>query len=129
VLADAPGSEAHFRLIEKRQQQRVPREQVPGFEAVGLVVAEAPASETDTANAETAGLVDNNGGVKGRRPSKKDKLRAAASAAAVLPAGVPVVMPAGMLVVQRAPAPPAPPRPDSRNVADVMAEWRARNPR
>jgi superfamily II DNA/RNA helicase len=152
VLADAPGSEAHFRLIEKRQQQRVPREQVPGFEAVGLVVAEAPASETDTANAETAGLVDNNGGVKGRRPSKKDKLRAAASAAAVLPAvmpagmptvmpaGVPVVMPAGMPVVKHAtakapapqsaaPAPPAPPRPDSRNVADVMAEWRERNPR
>jgi len=32
ICADVPGSEAHFRLIEKRQAQRVPREQVPGFE-------------------------------------------------------------------------------------------------
>jgi ATP-dependent RNA helicase RhlE len=29
ICADAPGSEAHFRLIEKRQQQRVPREVMP----------------------------------------------------------------------------------------------------
>ncbi len=32
ICADVPASEAHFRLIEKRQQQRVPREQVAGFE-------------------------------------------------------------------------------------------------
>jgi superfamily II DNA/RNA helicase len=64
VLADAPGSEAHFRLIEKRQQQRVPREVVPGFEPAA---APLPA------------VVDANGGVKGRRPSKKDKLRATAA--------------------------------------------------
>jgi superfamily II DNA/RNA helicase len=32
ICADAAASEAHFRLIEKRQQQRVPREQVAGFE-------------------------------------------------------------------------------------------------
>ncbi len=64
VLADAPGSEAHFRLIEKRQQQRVPREVEPGFEPVA-VLPPAPA--------------DPSGGVKGRRPSKKDKLRAAAA--------------------------------------------------
>jgi superfamily II DNA/RNA helicase len=32
ICADAPASEAHFRLIEKRQQQRVPRERVAGFE-------------------------------------------------------------------------------------------------
>jgi superfamily II DNA/RNA helicase len=69
VLADAPGSEAHFRLIEKRQQQRVPREVLPGFEpAAGALPSPVPA--------------DPNGGVKGRRPSKKDKLRAAAAAAA-----------------------------------------------
>ena len=30
ICADVPGSEAHFRLIEKRQQQRVLREQVAG---------------------------------------------------------------------------------------------------
>ena len=65
VLADAPGSEAHFRLVEKRQQQRVPRQVVPGFEPAA-VLPPLPA--------------DPNGGVKGRRPSKKDKLRAAAAA-------------------------------------------------
>ncbi len=58
------GNEAHFRLIEKRQGRRVPREQVAGFEPVaGAAPAAAPA--------QTAG------GIKGRRPSKKDKLRAA----------------------------------------------------
>ena len=54
-------TEAHFRLIEKRQGRRVPREVVPGFEQT-----EAPAPAPTT------------GGVKGRRPSKKDKLRAGA---------------------------------------------------
>ena len=62
IGADAPGSEAHFRLIEKRQAQRVAREQIPGFEPVAPVAA-TPA--------------DPHGGVKGRRLSKKDKLRAA----------------------------------------------------
>jgi len=57
-------TEAHFRLIEKRQQQRVPREQIAGFEPL------------ETATPEQAV-----GGVKGRRMSKKDKLRAAAAAA------------------------------------------------
>ena len=70
VLADAPGSEAHFRLIEKRQQQRVPRETVPGFEPAAGLPAPLPA--------------DPNGGVKGRRKSKKDKLREAAAAAAAV---------------------------------------------
>ena len=65
VLADAPGSEAHFRLIEKRQQQRVPREVVPGFEPAAGVLPPLPA--------------DASGGIKGRRMSKKDKLRAAAA--------------------------------------------------
>lgn len=58
-------SEAHFRLIEKRIGRRLPREQVASFEP------------TETAPPEAA-----TGGVKGRRPSKKDKLRAAAAAAA-----------------------------------------------
>lgn len=58
-------SEAHFRLIEKRQGERVPRERVPGFEPTQAPV-ETPAQ---------AAL--GTGGVKGRRPSRKDKLRAA----------------------------------------------------
>ena len=66
VCADAPGSEAHFRLIEKRQQQRVPREQIPGFEP--SAAPQLPAHTPDPS-----------GGVKGRRKSKKDKLREAAS--------------------------------------------------
>jgi ATP-dependent RNA helicase RhlE len=65
IAADVPGSEAAFRLIEKRQQRRVPREQVPGFEPAAGPSPVAPA--------------DPQGGVKGRRPSKKDKLRAAAA--------------------------------------------------
>lgn len=52
-------AEAHFRLIEKRQGRRVPRETVAGFEP------------TETAPPAPAG-----GGIKGRRPSRKDKLRA-----------------------------------------------------
>jgi ATP-dependent RNA helicase RhlE len=67
VCADAPGSEAHFRLIEKRQQQRVPREQVAGFEVSSALLATAP---------------DPTGGVKGKRKSKKDKLREAAALSA-----------------------------------------------
>ncbi len=54
--------EAHFRLIEKRQGQRVPREIIPGFEPLD---AAAPALSV--------------GGIKGKRKSKKDKLREAAA--------------------------------------------------
>jgi superfamily II DNA/RNA helicase len=56
------GTEAHFRLIEKRQGLQLPREVLPGFE---------PTEAPPPAAAGT-------GGVKGKRPSKKDKLRAAA---------------------------------------------------
>jgi len=62
-------AEAHFRLIEKRQGQRVAREEVAGFAA-------SPLSETQ----ELA--LSQNGGIKGRRKSKKDKLREAAALAA-----------------------------------------------
>ncbi len=72
VCADAPGSEAHFRVIEKRQQQRVARERVAGFEPAAVP---APVA------------ADPNGGVKGRRKSKKDKLREAAAAAAAAGGG------------------------------------------
>ena len=53
---------AHFRLIEKRHGLALPREQVPGFEPLETVV---PASST--------------GGIKGKRKSKKDRLREAAA--------------------------------------------------
>jgi superfamily II DNA/RNA helicase len=65
-------SQAHFALIEKRQHITVLREQVAGFEpqevALPLVKGVAVSQE--------------NGGIKGKRPSKKDKLRAAAAQAA-----------------------------------------------
>ena len=61
-----PASEAHFQLIEKRQRMSLPREVVAGFEPTEPAPAPAPGS----------------GGIKGRRPSKKDKLRAAAAKAA-----------------------------------------------
>lgn len=56
------GTNAHFRLIEKRNGFSLPREQIAGFEPVEL---EVPADPT--------------GGIKGKRPNKKDKLRAAAA--------------------------------------------------
>ncbi len=63
ICADsAENAESHFRLIEKRQGQRVPRERLAGFEP------RAVASEAQAA-----------GGIKSTtRKSKKDKLREAA---------------------------------------------------
>ena len=55
-------TDAHFRLIEKRSGVRIEREQVAGFEPL-----------------EAAPAGPGTGGVKGKRPSKKDKLRAAAA--------------------------------------------------
>ena len=54
-----PAQEAHFRLIQKRNALRLPLETVEGFEA-----PDAPTP------------LNNGGGIKGKRPSKKDKLRA-----------------------------------------------------
>ena len=59
-------TEAHFKLIEKRQRVNVAREQVAGFEPVEVQQAN-PADPLS------------NGGIKGKRPSKKDKLRQAAA--------------------------------------------------
>jgi ATP-dependent RNA helicase RhlE len=59
-------TEEHFRLIEKRQGQRLPRERIAGFEP------REPALPAPAAG----------GGVKGRRKSKKDKLREAAAGGA-----------------------------------------------
>ncbi len=72
VCAD---TEAHFRLIEKRQGQRVPREVIEGFEPAASATL-APEGDGFEAEPDQApqGL-DPNGGVKGKRKSKKDKLR------------------------------------------------------
>ncbi len=56
-------TEAHFRLIEKRHGLSLSLETIDGFEP-----AETEADPTPS-----------NGGIKGKRPSKKDKLRAAAA--------------------------------------------------
>ena len=69
-------SDAHFRLIEKRQAMNLPREQIAGFEPV-----EAP-SPAVALPVETA---SGTGGIKGTRPSKKDRLRAAAGSTAKPP--------------------------------------------
>jgi len=61
-------TEAHFRLIEKRQGLKVAREQVAGFEPVEVLAPNAADPLTT-------------GGIKGKRPSKKDKLREAAARA------------------------------------------------
>jgi ATP-dependent RNA helicase RhlE len=55
----------HWRLIEKRQGMSLPLEAVAGFEPSEVATHTEPGT----------------GGVKGKRPSKKDKLRAAAAAA------------------------------------------------
>lgn len=57
-------SSAHWRLIEKRQGFNLPLEQLPGFEP--LETAPEPSAAST-------------GGIKGKRPSKKDKLREAAA--------------------------------------------------
>jgi superfamily II DNA/RNA helicase len=57
---------AHFKLIEKRHAIKLEMEHVAGFEPVEVAPVNA---------ADPQGI----GGVKGKRPSKKDKLRAAAS--------------------------------------------------
>ncbi|WP_028534889.1 DEAD/DEAH box helicase [Paludibacterium yongneupense] len=57
-------TEAHFRLIEKKQGQRIEREHIAGFEPVQAAATLAPGATE--------------GGVKGKRKSKKDKLREAA---------------------------------------------------
>jgi len=64
---------AHFQLIEKRHQLAIPREQVAGFEPVETDVPVSPPG----------------GGIKGRRKSKKDKLREAAAKAAGVPPPTP----------------------------------------
>lgn len=77
VTAD---SAQQWRLIEKRQGLRVPTSVIEGFEPTPV---EAPAS--DNAPGAAMRAPNDNGGIKGKRPSKKDKLRAAAQAQADRP--------------------------------------------
>jgi ATP-dependent RNA helicase RhlE len=70
VSADTGGALAPDR---KTPGHPVPREQVAGFEPQAAAPEATPTGST-TPGAPT-------GGIKGRRPSKKDKLRAAAAAA------------------------------------------------
>ena len=58
---------AHWRLIQKRARVQLPLEVLEGFEPTDVPVPVSP-------------LNDGTGGIKGKRPSKKDKLRAAAAA-------------------------------------------------
>ena len=101
VATTGPGNEAHFQLIERRHGgMSVPREVVPGFEPKDVerlfapTVVAAPGTAAE-AEAPSPGVVPGvrhsrlglahdrmHGGVKGRRKSKKDKLREQHAAAA-----------------------------------------------
>ena len=76
-------TEAHFRLIEKRQGLNLIREQIAGFEpeiVLAPLKTKAPIEAVTQDNAdEKSPNHPKNGGVKGKRPSKKDKLRALAA--------------------------------------------------
>jgi len=60
---------AHWQLIQKRAQVQLPLEVLEGFEPTEVPPPSSP-------------LNDGTGGIKGKRPSKKDKLRALAAAQA-----------------------------------------------
>ena len=63
--------QAHFALIQKRNALALPLETVIGFEP------------TESATPTAGNISDPHGGIKGKRPSKKDKLRAQAASKAV----------------------------------------------
>jgi superfamily II DNA/RNA helicase len=64
-------AQAHWKLIRKREKLALELEVLPGFEPQDAVPAPLP-------------LNDGTGGIKGKRPSKKDKLRAAQAQADAL---------------------------------------------
>jgi ATP-dependent RNA helicase RhlE len=79
-------TEAHFRLIEKRQGLNLIREQMEGFEPEivlaplkQVVVNEDGTSDTNLDIGLKSPNHPKNGGIKGKRPSKKDKQRALAA--------------------------------------------------
>jgi superfamily II DNA/RNA helicase len=64
-------AQAHWKLIRKREKLALELEVLPGFEPQDVPPAPSP-------------LNDGTGGIKGKRPSKKDKLRAAQAQADAL---------------------------------------------
>jgi ATP-dependent RNA helicase RhlE len=70
-----PGTQPHWQLIVKRQSLLLSLETEPGFEA------SAPAPKAVPTGVPS--VLAPHGGIKGKRPSKKDKLRAAAAQAVV----------------------------------------------
>ena len=68
-------SAAHFALIEKRFDLQLTREQIAGFEPVA-VDPESTSAVKGIDAPRNATDAPGTGGVKGKRPSKKDKLRA-----------------------------------------------------
>ncbi len=87
-----PASAAHWRLIQKRQHLQLTLEEVAGFEPTEKPQALHTSQQDETLSGEqeraqkvpqeVSRNPNDNGGVKGKRPSKKDKLRAAALLAA-----------------------------------------------
>jgi ATP-dependent RNA helicase RhlE len=82
-------AEAHFRLIEKHQGLSLPREIAAGFEPsessnseiTNTLHTELPGNDESGLASESIGAPGTtkiSGGIKGKRPNKKDKLRAAA---------------------------------------------------
>ena len=66
---------AHFALIEKRFDLSLTREQIAGFEPVEFdALGVSPITGIDAPR--NAASAPGTGGIKGKRPSKKDKLRA-----------------------------------------------------
>ena len=70
-------AQAHWKLIRKREKLELELEVLPGFEPQDEPPVPSP-------------LNDGNGGIKGKRPSKKDKLRAAQAQADALKTRKPV---------------------------------------
>ena len=77
-----PASAAHWRLIQKRQHLQLNIEEVADFEPAEKLVPPDAATPTETLARKASRHPNDNGGVKGKRPSKKDKLRAAVLLAA-----------------------------------------------
>lgn len=102
-----PESVAHFRLIERRHALALTLEEVAGFEPAApgtsmeaskrasiptVPKQPAPASAHPAASGHPG---DANGGVKGKRPSRKDRIRAATALSATAGAPHPAAGPLG----------------------------------
>ncbi|MDP3424566.1 MAG: DEAD/DEAH box helicase [Burkholderiaceae bacterium] len=74
-----PEASAHWQLLVKRHSLDVPVEVVGGFEPTPAtderLLAAPPVQPALPATSNATGGLDPAGGIKGRRPSKKDKLR------------------------------------------------------